>query len=88
MTDPKKNPNKQRRSFFWRRKPDCRFEQAEGQQASQNRCRVRPGSGIAQLYSRVQQLHSVSSQSCRRMPMDNLALTPRQFSRRSPKCSL
>jgi len=21
MTDPKKNPNKQRRSFFWRRKP-------------------------------------------------------------------
>jgi hypothetical protein len=21
MTDPKKNPNKQRKSFFWRRKP-------------------------------------------------------------------
>ena len=21
MTDPKKNPNKQRRSFFWQRKP-------------------------------------------------------------------
>jgi hypothetical protein len=21
MMDPKKNPNKQRRSFFWRRKP-------------------------------------------------------------------
>ena len=26
MTDPKKNPNKRRRSFFWRRKPQLPLE--------------------------------------------------------------
>ena len=26
MTDPKKNPNKRRRSFFWRRRPQLPLE--------------------------------------------------------------
>ena len=29
MTDPKKNPNKRRRSFFWRRRPSSRAGAAE-----------------------------------------------------------
>jgi hypothetical protein len=43
MTDPKKNPNKQRRSFFWRRKPlrwnwsQQTRERVEEDQARRNR---------------------------------------------------
>ena len=42
MTDPKRNPNKQRRSFFWRRKPLLLPESAKstsGLEAAQSEAR-------------------------------------------------
>jgi hypothetical protein len=43
MTDPKKNPNKQRRSFFWRRKPLHLPEPAKPMNGfEQDQCEARP----------------------------------------------
>jgi hypothetical protein len=43
MTDPKQNPNKQRRSFFWRRKPlQMREPEKTPSGLEAGRCEARP----------------------------------------------
>src|ERR1700746_1265653 len=42
MTDPKKNPNKRRRSFFWRRRPQLLPEPPKPAPLEDGACAVRP----------------------------------------------